>query len=634
MAKILIVDDRPTNRQFLLTLLGYGNHHLFEAADGAQALKLAQTERPDLVISDILMPTMDGYEFVQHLRADPGLAATPVIFQTATYSAPEAKKLAQSCGVSIVLPKPCEPQVMLDAVSEIIGADNPSGTAVVTPPAKVEVRQYRGGEQFGEYLHDLESVKLGFDEILQLDPKLFANPDWIREMAGRFSENVIAMQRISSRLSALMEVGMEIVSERDPARLVKLFFGAAGDIIDSEYAAIGMLDEREQELKYVFAKHIDPGLYRSGWCGDWLTALLAGRLPIRVNHVGAAPSSKWLPAGHPPVSSFLGVPVACAERIYGWLYFADSHAGEFSAEDERLAAILASRLALLFENASLYNVVQRHAAQLQVEVVERRKVENEIRHLNQNLEQRVAERTAELEAANKELEAFSYSVSHDLRAPLRGISGSSAILLEDFAATLPAEAVRHLQRIRDNIQQMSQLIDDLLGFARTARQPLALATVAMESLVHECFDEFSDEIEKRQIKLEIGKLPECRADAALLKQVLRNLAGNAIKYTRCQPHPLIEVGCRSANGEQIIYVKDNGAGFDMRYVDKLFGVFQRLHSDKDFEGTGVGLATVQRIVNRHGGRVWAEGKVGQGATFYFTLPVYEAAGHEPVPSNI
>lgn len=627
MAKILIVDDRPTNRQFLLTLLGYGNHYLFEAADGAQALELAQMEHPDLVISDILMPTMDGYEFVQQLRADPSLVDTPVIFHTATYSTPQAQALAKSCGVSIVLPKPCEPQEMLAAVNEIIGGGNPVVANAATVADKIKApRQYRDGEQFGEYLHDLESVKLGFDEILQHDLQLFANPDLLREMAGRFSENVIGMQRIASRLSALTEVGMEMISERDPARLVKLFFGAACDIVDAEYAAIGMLDEREQDLKYVFAKQIDTRIYHSGYCGGWLATLLAGHLQISVHQVSVAQSAEGLPAGHPPVNSFLGVQVACAGQVYGWLYFADKHDGEFSAEDVHLATILASRLALMFENASFYDVIQRHAAQLQVEVGERKKVEDEIRLLNQNLEQRVTARTTELEAANKELEAFSYSVSHDLRAPLRSINGFSAILQEDYAAILPRDAICHLDRIRDNTRQMGQLIDDLLCLAKTARQPLVLVTVALESLVRECFDEFSDEIKKRQVTLDIGNLPECQADATLLKQALRNLIGNAVKYTRRQPHPLIEVGCRSAKDKQIVYVKDNGAGFDMSYAGKLFGVFQRLHRDKDFEGTGVGLATVQRIVTRHGGQVWAEGKVDQGATFYFTLPSLYSSG--------
>jgi light-regulated signal transduction histidine kinase (bacteriophytochrome) len=173
--------------------------------------------------------------------------------------------------------------------------------------------------------------------------------------------------------------------------------------------------------------------------------------------------------------------------------------------------------------------------------------------------------------------------------------------------------------VREGAQQMAKLIDDLLAFAKTARQPIARRTVATSELVNECLKEFRNEIAARKAELAVGDLPDCQADPALLKQALVNLLGNAVKYTRKQPRARIEVGCRTGNGEQAIYVKDNGVGFDMKHADKLFGVFQRLHHQEDFEGTGVGLAIVQRVVHRHGGRVWAEAEPGKGATFYFTL---------------
>jgi PAS domain S-box-containing protein len=225
----------------------------------------------------------------------------------------------------------------------------------------------------------------------------------------------------------------------------------------------------------------------------------------------------------------------------------------------------------------------------------------------------------QLEAANKELEAFSYSVSHDLRAPLRAIDGFSRILLEDHMAHLPADAQRYLHGVRNNSQQMGRLIDDLLTFARLSRQPLLKQLVRPADLIRQCMDELHAEQQDRRVKIAIGDLPACQADPALLKQVWLNLISNAFKYTRKQVVAVIEVGSREQAGACAFFVKDNGVGFDMRYADKLFGVFQRLHRSEDYAGTGVGLAIVQRIIHRHGGRVWAEAAVDHGATFYFTL---------------
>jgi signal transduction histidine kinase len=257
-----------------------------------------------------------------------------------------------------------------------------------------------------------------------------------------------------------------------------------------------------------------------------------------------------------------------------------------------------------------------------------------IRKLNGELEQRVLERTGQLEAANKELDSFSYSVSHDLRAPLRAIDGFSRILLEDYAAAVPDEGKTYLKLIGDNTRQMAQLVDDLLAFSRLGRLALTKQTVEPSKLVRLCLAEMQKEQEGRQLEIVVGDLPSCQADPMLLKQVWMNLLSNALKYTRKREVVRIEVGCRTeprplTNGnvprpsgpvpETVYFVKDNGAGFDMKYAHKLFGVFQRLHRAADYDGTGVGLAIVQRIINRHGGRVWGDAQLNQGATFYFTL---------------
>jgi two-component system sensor kinase len=246
----------------------------------------------------------------------------------------------------------------------------------------------------------------------------------------------------------------------------------------------------------------------------------------------------------------------------------------------------------------------------------------EISQLNAELERRVELRTEQLENANRELESFSYSVSHDLRTPLRAIDGFSHILLEDHADKLDDEGRRLLNVVRYNTSRMGQLIDDILNFSRTGRLELAFTRIDMEGLAREVYAEMQPTVGD-STQVVIGHLPQAKGDRPMMRQVFVNLLSNAIKFTRTREGAKIEVGCRDGANETIYYVKDNGAGFDMQYAGKLFGVFQRLHGIKEFEGTGIGLAIVKRIVNRHGGHVWAEGKVNVGATIYFALPKKE-----------
>jgi signal transduction histidine kinase len=246
---------------------------------------------------------------------------------------------------------------------------------------------------------------------------------------------------------------------------------------------------------------------------------------------------------------------------------------------------------------------------------------------NAALEKRVRERTAELEVANrglefanKELEAFSHSISHDLRAPLRHIDGFSQILADDYTDVLPPPAQHLLRRVCEGAKRMGLLIDDLLSFSRLSRQPLKKRQVNTAQLVEEVLGELEREREGRRVELRLGALPDCLGDYALLKQVWVNLLSNAHKFTRRREQAIIEAGSEERDGELVYHVRDNGAGFDMQYASRLFGVFQRLHQADQFEGTGVGLSIVQRIIHRHGGRIWAESEPENGARFYFTIP--------------
>jgi light-regulated signal transduction histidine kinase (bacteriophytochrome) len=253
-----------------------------------------------------------------------------------------------------------------------------------------------------------------------------------------------------------------------------------------------------------------------------------------------------------------------------------------------------------------------------------------LRELAESLERRVVDRTAELEKINKELESFSYSVSHDLRAPIRHISGFVDMLERHCADDLDERGVHYVRTISLAARQAGRLIDDLLAFSRVGRTEVRLTEVDINQLVASCRRDVVAEAGGRQVEWIIGRFPTVRGDPAMLRLVVRNLLSNAMKYTRKQPRPVVEVGCQTSNGELTVFVKDNGVGFDMQHADKLFGVFQRLHRSEEFEGTGIGLANVRRIIERHGGRTGAEGAIGKGATFYFTLPA-EKPGQERAP---
>jgi signal transduction histidine kinase len=243
-----------------------------------------------------------------------------------------------------------------------------------------------------------------------------------------------------------------------------------------------------------------------------------------------------------------------------------------------------------------------------------------LRAENVELSRCVRKHAAELEEANKELEAFSYSVSHDLRAPLRAVDGFTRMVLDRFSEEMPPDARRLLSQVESSAKRMGQLIEDLLRFSKLSRQPLLNSRVNISELVGLIVKELRNEAGEREMEIRIAELPEVTGDPSLLRQVFVNLLSNAFKFTR-NSKALIEVGCEVAGEENVIFVRDNGAGFDMAYSNKLFSVFQRLHTDDQFEGTGVGLSIVQRIVQRHGGRVWAQGAPGKGATFYVALPM-------------
>ncbi|MCL4500815.1 MAG: response regulator [Deltaproteobacteria bacterium] len=740
-ATILVVEDREPDREMLTDLLEHAQYRVLEATDGLQALEMTRSEHPDLVISDMLLPKMDGYQLVRQLRADPVVSGTSVIFYTAAFNEHEALDLAREIGVDRILSKPLDPEKILENVAEVLRSQS------VQPVSPIAAS------------FEQKHLQLLVDKLIAQVKSLQQSEDHL--------------QRKNQILLAVNRIIHEALTPETLEKLGETCLGVAEELTGSKFGFIGELNQ-DGKLDTTAISYLGwevckiPGsetlvlpknLHVHGIYG---ICLREGRSEI-VNDPATHPGRIGVPDGHPPITSFLGVPLTHAGKAIGLIGLGNKEGGFTEADREAVEALAPAivealvrkrteealreseeRFRLLIAGVKDYAIFMldsegrvvswnvgaqrikgwnaeemigqhfsrfytseevaagqpqhglemamaqgcyetegwrvrkdgspfwahititalyddqqrlRGFAKVTRDITDRKRSEDErqkflaeqqalaeeLTATNEELATQAEELTLQkeelerlneslraerqlLEMANEELESFSYSVSHDLKTPIRAIEGFSRMLMTEHAGKLDAEAHRLLQVITTNTKLMHHFIDDLLALSRLGRWQLRKSVVNLNSMARQVFEQFRAQEPERNLQLILKDLPPGLGDQSLLYQVMQNLLGNAVKFTGSREKGIIELGGRTGDKENIYYVKDNGVGFDERYVTNLFRPFQRLHICAEFEGTGIGLAIVKRIIQRHSGRVWAEGKMNEGATFYFTLPFSNEEG--------
>ena len=571
--EILIAEDSATQREQLQQLLAEHGYKVAATANGKEALASARRHRPALIISDVLMPELDGYGLCKAIKCDERLKDIPVMLVT-SLSDPQDVIRGLECGADNFIRKPYERRYLLTRIEQLLMNLELRKNQKMQMGVEIEL----GGRKHfitSERQQILDLLISTYEQAVHINTELK-----LRERELRHSNtSLAAMFRISEGLN-------KATTQRTVCE------NALERALDLPGVRAGWISVLEEGGNFVMlaSRNVPPGLMQPGALdGPCLCRrkLLAGELDSMTN-ILECERLQQARGDTQGLRFHASVPIWAGERALGVMNLVGSERGLFSEED----------------TGNLYSV----GIQLGIALARAR------------LSERLAERTAQLQSSNRELESFSYSVSHDLRAPLRHIEGYVAMLIEDTVGKLAAEPQRYLKVIVEASRHMGELIDNLLAFSRMGRVEMSETRVELEMLVQEAVRDLEMATRGRNIGWTIPPLPAVTGDRAMLKQALANLLGNAVKYTRPRDPAQIEMGCAGEeDGRVILFVRDNGVGFDMQYADKLFGVFQRLHRADEFEGTGIGLANVRRIITRHGGRVWAEAVPDQGATFYFTL---------------
>jgi len=533
IAKLLIVDDEAANMQALCDTLGHEGYITHGFTSGRAALAALQEQQFDLLLTDLMMPEIDG---IALLRASH--------------------------------------EIDRDLACIVMTGHGTIATAV-------------------------SALKAGaLDYVLKPFRMNNIRPVLSRALATR----KLRLENIQLRESvAIYELSRAITQGLEHDEIVQKTLAAAIQHNDASEACLLVPTSDGSELRAADAAgpHTER-LRRASFATDESVERWVNQAREELEAKEGLGDARALFA-HPFDTQFaVALPIVASGKFYGVLGFSSARpARRISSGQLKALDILARTAATAFETAALVS---------------------ELRRTNEGLELRVRERTSELEIANKDLESFSYSVSHDLREPLRAVEGFCDLFRSEFTHTVPEAGRRLLERIWTGASRMNQLINDLLHFSRFSREPLHCIRVPLRELVLQCVARLKEQLGDRALTVQVGELPDCFGDRSLLEQVVINLLSNAFKFTARRDAAQVDVGALRQGETVVYYVRDNGVGFDMKYADKLFGVFQRLHTREAFEGTGIGLSIVQRIIQRHGGKVWADSRLEEGTTLYFSLP--------------
>lgn len=666
---ILLIDDNPANLSVAVDYLADHGFQIMVARDGETGLQLARQEQPDLILLDVRLPGIDGFEVCRRLKADERTQEIPVIFMTVITKAEDKVRGFAAGGVDYIT-KPFQHEEVLARVTTHLRLreltrrlEEANGnlerrvekrTAALTQanqelqaeiaerirveealkrertlianimeasPVGITMANRKGQVTFANSQAE-RVLGLVKDEITQ---RTYNAPTWrITDFAGGpFPDEKLPFQQVMATRQPVYDV-QHAIEWPDGRRLFLAINGApildeSGQVESVVFALQDITERKQAEEALQDSEHRLAESQRLAHVGSWELNLINSVLTwsdeiFRIFEIDpqkfGATYEAFLNVIHPDDRE--AVNSAYTNSLKNKIPYTIDHRLLFSD----------GRIKYVHEQCETFydgdNPI-RSIGTVQ-DITEHKLDEEKIRQLNQELEQRVADRTAQLKAVNKELEAFAYSVSHDLRAPLRHINGFLELLQKKLAANLDDRSQHYMDTIANAAKHMGQLIDDLLAFSRMGRDELVKMPVDLGVLVQEVIGELAPEMPDRTIHWHIADLPTVTGDRAMLRLVLVNLIANALKFTRQRQAAEIEIGCLpNQDNEIIVFIRDNGVGFDMAYADKLFGVFQRLHPADEFEGTGIGLANVWRIIQRHDGRTWAEGQVNQGATFYFSL---------------
>ncbi|MHB8337750.1 MAG: response regulator [Ignavibacteriaceae bacterium] len=571
---ILVVEDSPTQAEELINTLIQNQFYVRKASNGKEAVSFIEQQKPMLVISDIMMPEMNGYELSQYIKGNENLRDIPVILLT-SLSDPQDIIRGLESGADNFIMKPFDENYLLSRIDYVVA----NRDLQQNERLEMGVEIFFGGKRYfinSQKKQILDLLISTYESAVKKNEELKKTQLELRILNEDLEKKVLERTALLTK-----EI---VIRKKNEEELVKL-----RKAVDTSGEAI-FLTDRNGIIQFINPEFTK--LY--GFTSDEVVGKVTPRI---------------LKSGSLSLDDYKG--------FWNKILNKETIKGEIlnKTKDGRLVMIERSVSPFLDEEKNIIGFLA-----VQRDITQRKQAEEEIQKLNSELENRIVERTAQLESAYKELEAFSYSVSHDLRAPLRSIDGFSSALLQNYSDKLDEKGKKYLQFVNSATKKMNNLIEDLIGLSRVSRATLNCSTVDLSLIVNNIISDLRKDDPSRSYEFIIEQGLSAACDKNLISIAIENLLRNSFKYSSKKSKTRIEFNVIKKDGEKnIFFVRDKGAGFNMKYAGKLFGPFQRLHSESEFPGTGIGLATVKRIINRHGGNIWAEAEIENGATFYFTL---------------